>query len=178
MADFIVPKGAPVTDAASQKSSPVQSARHVKVIIVGAGASGLLMAYKLQKHFDHLTFIVYEKNRAVSGTWFENKYPGLATAPPFCNCEPYAEGARSDALATCQHITTLGPSNPRQTGQRPTPQVRKSTSTSTTLQTGIACASTFDSCIKSPAHVGMVNSGKLPFKTLRGAFKSQIPRTY
>ena len=50
--------------------------RTLKVVCIGAGASGLLVAYKFQKHFDKLDLTVYEKNPEVSGTWFENRYPG------------------------------------------------------------------------------------------------------
>jgi len=52
--------------------------RRLEVICVGAGASGLLVAYKLQKHFDDVDLAIYEKNADVSGTWFENRYPGSA----------------------------------------------------------------------------------------------------
>ena len=50
--------------------------RTLKVITVGAGASGLLIAYKLQRHFDDFELDVYEKNEDMSGTWYENRYPG------------------------------------------------------------------------------------------------------
>lgn len=49
-----------------------QVQRRLKVVVVGAGASGLLLAYKLQRHFDEVDVTVFEKNAAVSGTWFEN----------------------------------------------------------------------------------------------------------
>lgn len=48
------------------------------MICVGAGASGLLVAYKLQRHFDDFDLKIFEKNPEVSGTWYENRYPGLA----------------------------------------------------------------------------------------------------
>ncbi|TVY17226.1 putative sterigmatocystin biosynthesis monooxygenase [Lachnellula arida] len=38
-----------------------------------AGASGLLMAYKLQRHFKTYSLTVFEKNPEVSGTWFKNR---------------------------------------------------------------------------------------------------------
>ncbi|CAD0092406.1 unnamed protein product [Aureobasidium mustum] len=50
-----------------------QPQRRLKVICIGAGASGLLIAYKLQRHFADFDLTVYEKNEDVSGTWFENK---------------------------------------------------------------------------------------------------------
>jgi cation diffusion facilitator CzcD-associated flavoprotein CzcO len=43
---------------------------------VGAGASGLLLAYKIQRHFGDFELKIFEKNPEVSGTWFENRYPG------------------------------------------------------------------------------------------------------
>lgn len=77
MADFIVPSTArPETDAQQRLKGPIHAQRHVRIICIGAGASGLLMAYKLQRHFNNYSLQVYEKNVEVSGTWFENKYPG------------------------------------------------------------------------------------------------------
>jgi cation diffusion facilitator CzcD-associated flavoprotein CzcO len=66
-------------------NGPIHAERHVNIICVGAGASGLLLAYKLQKHFQNFTLTVYEKNTEVSGTWFENKYPGCACDIPAHN---------------------------------------------------------------------------------------------
>ena len=55
---------------------PIHAERHVRIICVGAGASGLLFAYKLQRSFSNFSLVVYEKNEEVGGTWWENKYPG------------------------------------------------------------------------------------------------------
>lgn len=63
-------------DSSSRLRRPIHSERHVRVICIGAGASGLLLAYKLQKHFQNYSLTVYEKNAEVSGTWYENRYPG------------------------------------------------------------------------------------------------------
>ncbi|KAH7153049.1 hypothetical protein EDB81DRAFT_442195 [Dactylonectria macrodidyma] len=72
-------------DASRRLVQPIHAERHVRVICVGAGASGLLMAYKLQKHFDNYSLQLYEKNPEVSGTWYENKYPGCACDVPSHN---------------------------------------------------------------------------------------------
>ncbi|KAF5854531.1 hypothetical protein GGP41_007336 [Bipolaris sorokiniana] len=48
----------------------------LSVIGIGAGASGLLLAYKVQRHFDDFTLEIFEKNPEVSGTWYENRYLG------------------------------------------------------------------------------------------------------
>jgi len=77
MSDDIVPRtGGPSSDAETRLRGPLHAERHVRVICVGAGASGLLLAYKLQRHFRNYSLVVYEKNAEVSGTWYENKYPG------------------------------------------------------------------------------------------------------
>ena len=55
---------------------PIHSARPMRVVCVGAGASGLCFAYKIQRSFENFSLTVYEKNAEVSGTWFENRYPG------------------------------------------------------------------------------------------------------
>jgi len=62
--------------------NPLNSNRSLRVIIVGAGASGLLMGYKLQRNFDDLDFQIYEKNPDIGGTWYENRYPGCACDNP------------------------------------------------------------------------------------------------
>ena len=51
-----------------------------ETIIIGAGVSGLAMAIKLQEA--GIPFVIYEKNRSVGGTWFENAYPGCGVDTP------------------------------------------------------------------------------------------------
>ncbi|KAF7770364.1 hypothetical protein Agabi119p4_6338 [Agaricus bisporus var. burnettii] len=62
----------------SWSDKPIHHQRHLKVIGIGAGASGLLFAYKLQRSFENFDLTLYDKNADVGGTWFENKYPGCA----------------------------------------------------------------------------------------------------
>ncbi|KIW94074.1 uncharacterized protein Z519_05390 [Cladophialophora bantiana CBS 173.52] len=45
----------------------------LKVICIGAGATGLEVAYKLQKHLRNVDFQIYEKNEALGGTWLEKQ---------------------------------------------------------------------------------------------------------
>lgn len=49
-------------------------ARDLKVAIVGAGLSGLVMAHRLVQA--GVSVVVFEKNAEVGGTWLENRYPG------------------------------------------------------------------------------------------------------
>jgi cation diffusion facilitator CzcD-associated flavoprotein CzcO len=76
MGDFILPFTDPAGTTKKRAAGPIHAERHVKIICIGAGASGLLFAYKMQKHFQNYSLTVYEKNIEVSGTWFENRYPG------------------------------------------------------------------------------------------------------
>ncbi|KAF9006158.1 hypothetical protein BDQ17DRAFT_1389720 [Cyathus striatus] len=54
----------------------------MKIICVGAGASGLVFAYKLQRSFERFELTIYDKNVDVGGTWLENRYPGCACDVP------------------------------------------------------------------------------------------------
>jgi cation diffusion facilitator CzcD-associated flavoprotein CzcO len=77
MADLLLPFNSPASTSRKRLAGPIHAERHVKIICIGAGASGLLMAYKLQRHFQNFDLRIYEKNVDISGTWFENRYPGF-----------------------------------------------------------------------------------------------------
>src|SRR5262249_44830381 len=51
-----------------------------RVVIVGAGVSGICAAIKLKEV--GITCIILEKNDDVGGTWLENRYPGCAVDTP------------------------------------------------------------------------------------------------
>ncbi|KAL2004939.1 hypothetical protein VTN00DRAFT_2789 [Thermoascus crustaceus] len=64
---------------------PVFTPRKLKVICVGAGYSGLMLAYKYKYETpmdDYVDLTIYEKNHDVGGTWLENRYPGVACDVP------------------------------------------------------------------------------------------------
>ncbi len=46
-----------------------------RIIVIGAGASGLDFAKHQQDLLENVETVIYEKNAEVSGTWIENKYP-------------------------------------------------------------------------------------------------------
>lgn len=50
------------------------------VVIIGAGISGMCAAIRLQQA--GIPFTILEKNETVSGTWFENSYPGCGVDTP------------------------------------------------------------------------------------------------
>ncbi|KAJ5820642.1 hypothetical protein N7474_006233 [Penicillium riverlandense] len=65
--------------------TPMGTARHLKIICIGAGASGLNLAFQIRKNMRNVDFVIYEKNKDVGGTWYENRYPGCACDIPAHN---------------------------------------------------------------------------------------------
>lgn len=59
---------------------PLHTRRPIRMLIVGAGAAGLQIAYKALRQLQDVGFTIYEKNADVGGTWLENRYPG-------CTCD-------------------------------------------------------------------------------------------
>jgi cation diffusion facilitator CzcD-associated flavoprotein CzcO len=59
----------------------VSATRRPRVIVIGAGMSGILAAIRLEEAgFDDV--VVYEKADRLGGTWRENTYPGLSCDVP------------------------------------------------------------------------------------------------
>lgn len=74
LTDELVLKGRSSKDPHFE-APPVQAAaRKMKVLIVGAGMSGLLTGIRLSQA--GVPFEIVDKNADVGGTWFENTYPG------------------------------------------------------------------------------------------------------
>lgn len=63
----MAPNGTSNGDKASHEfDHPALQPVPLKIIIIGAGASGLVMAYKLQRNFVGIQLVVYEKNAGMS----------------------------------------------------------------------------------------------------------------
>ncbi|KAI9812437.1 MAG: hypothetical protein M1827_004668 [Pycnora praestabilis] len=56
----------------------------IRVACVGAGASGICLAYKMEKMLRPGTWdlVLFDKNSHFGGTWLENTYPGVACDIP------------------------------------------------------------------------------------------------
>ncbi|KAF5023649.1 hypothetical protein F66182_4294 [Fusarium sp. NRRL 66182] len=64
---------------------PAYKPRRIRIVCVGAGYSGLMLAYEAKYNKSLQGFIdltIYEKNREVGGTWLVNRYPGVACDVP------------------------------------------------------------------------------------------------
>ena len=75
--------GPPVCSQGSYSSliaKPLGSTRPLRIITIGAGASGINMIQTLRNSLTDYEHVVYEKNPKVGGTWYENRYPG-------CKCD-------------------------------------------------------------------------------------------
>jgi len=68
------------TESYTIREAPLGTAKHVRIVCVGAGASGLNMHRTLRLNLTNYDFQIYEKNEDVGGTWHENQYPG-------CRCD-------------------------------------------------------------------------------------------
>ncbi|KAL2024166.1 hypothetical protein VTK56DRAFT_9322 [Thermocarpiscus australiensis] len=64
------------------KDAPVENFRPFRVVVVGAGFSGILLAIRIPERLRNVELTVYEKNEAVGGVWWLNKYPGVACDIP------------------------------------------------------------------------------------------------
>ncbi|KAK4170201.1 hypothetical protein QBC43DRAFT_1770 [Cladorrhinum sp. PSN259] len=62
------------------QEQPLGSTRPIRIVGIGAGASGLNLIRTLRLNLADFEVVVYEKNANVGGTWFENLYPG-------CRCD-------------------------------------------------------------------------------------------
>ncbi|KAL3455229.1 hypothetical protein BJX64DRAFT_272785 [Aspergillus heterothallicus] len=58
--------------------------RKLRVVCIGAGFSGLTVAYKLkhERPLNYVDLTIYEKNPEVGGVWYENVYPGVGCDIP------------------------------------------------------------------------------------------------
>jgi cation diffusion facilitator CzcD-associated flavoprotein CzcO len=54
-----------------------QVLKPIKVICIGAGISGLCLAYKMEKLLESFQLTIYEKNHDVGGTWLGECIPML-----------------------------------------------------------------------------------------------------
>jgi ribulose 1,5-bisphosphate synthetase/thiazole synthase len=56
----------------------LEQPREVRIIVVGAGISGIAAVKLFREKFKNepTTLTIYEKNDEVGGTWLENRYPG------------------------------------------------------------------------------------------------------
>lgn len=93
-ATYVMPSTADAGPDPLISERPVDEARPLKVIYVGAGISGIMAAIRMPEKVQNLDLTIYDKNPEVGGTyhnkyyernvlkrpgtWWENRYPGCA----------------------------------------------------------------------------------------------------
>lgn len=61
---------------------PVENLRPLKVIVIGAGYSGVYCGIRIPEKLRNVELVIYEKNAGIGGTWYENRYLGCACDVP------------------------------------------------------------------------------------------------
>ncbi len=64
------------------KARAVENFRRLRVVIIGAGFSGIYCGIRIPERLRNVDLTIYEKNAGVGGTWYENRYPGCACDIP------------------------------------------------------------------------------------------------
>jgi cation diffusion facilitator CzcD-associated flavoprotein CzcO len=64
------------------QDQPVDQGRPINVVIIGAGVSGIALYIRLLQYVPNASVTIFEKNPSVGGTWYENRYPGVACDIP------------------------------------------------------------------------------------------------
>jgi hypothetical protein len=67
----------------------VDESRPLRVVIIGAGISGILSCIRFTQRIPNIDLCIYEKNADIGGTWFENRYPGCACGKSPCSRASY-----------------------------------------------------------------------------------------
>ncbi|KAF2847728.1 FAD/NAD(P)-binding domain-containing protein [Plenodomus tracheiphilus IPT5] len=62
--------------------TPIENLRPMKVIVIGAGYSGIYCGIRIPERLRNVDLVIYEKNAGVGGTWYENRYLGCACDVP------------------------------------------------------------------------------------------------
>lgn len=115
--------------------------KYSKVVIIGAGFSGLAMACQLQDKFGEFDYTIYERSKEVGGTWSANKctfahFLSVAAALRLRNKQTPA------APSTSRQHCTVSRSRPIRASPSCVPARRRCSTTSTRSPTGIESCST------------------------------------
>lgn len=52
---------------------PIENLRPLKVVVIGAGYSGIYCGIRIPERLRNVELVIYEKNAGVGGTWYENR---------------------------------------------------------------------------------------------------------
>lgn len=64
------------------KDEPLDGHRRIKIRVIGAGYSGIYLGIRIPQRLRNVDLQIFEKNEGVGGTWWVNRYPGVACDIP------------------------------------------------------------------------------------------------
>lgn len=64
------------------RDGPIDDERPIRVVVIGAGVSGIALFIRLMQYVPKAQITIFEKNPQCGGTWYENRYPGVACDIP------------------------------------------------------------------------------------------------
>jgi hypothetical protein len=71
-----------------------KSYTYYPVLVIGAGESGIAMGCRLQQELGFDQFRIFERKSGIGGTWYTNRYPGIACDVYVLMKAPFVEPIR------------------------------------------------------------------------------------
>ena len=94
-----------LTDTAPQATNaPTDTTRHVDILIVGAGISGIGAAYHVRKHMPDKTFEIVDALDGAGGTWWTHRFPGIRSDSDLFTFGYNFKPWRGPSIATAEEI--------------------------------------------------------------------------
>lgn len=113
------------TDQSNLRDVPIDGSRPLRVIVIGAGFSGINCAIRIPQRLRNVDLTIYEKNADVGGTWYENRYPGCACDVPGTSIDRLNTQDVRRSLSVNKPTRTSIHTRPTTAGALSTPQVKK-----------------------------------------------------
>ncbi|KNG52431.1 flavin-binding monooxygenase protein [Stemphylium lycopersici] len=70
----------PILDSSPNKEPLVENFRTLRVVVIGAGFSGIYLNIRIPELLRNVDLVTYEREAGIGGTWWINRYPG-------CGCD-------------------------------------------------------------------------------------------
>lgn len=88
------------------QNQPLRHPRKLRMVTIGGGISAMNMAYEVQYGYegkpldDIVEHCIYEKDEVLGGTWWVNRYPGVA-----CDVPAHIYTCTSDSSQLARHMS-------------------------------------------------------------------------
>lgn len=82
----------------------IDSSRPMKIIIIGAGFSGICAGIRFLQRMENIDVVIYDKNAGIGGTWYTNRYPLVSISFLIYSLNYLVDVFTADWLAIYRHI--------------------------------------------------------------------------